>query len=402
MSGSEKQIVSLVDDGETGNIEHLRFTDRGLHRQLAAVDADARPGVVLDALNLGAEMRARVSQHGDLESLVKAVERLDEESTRIVTATVERVDRTIEKTIEEMAATMQSEDGPLAEILQKFDPTVDGNLIDLFRDLVSSTAAKATKQAVKDLSEATHDTMERLTKSMTVIEKVAAVEQARLAEAAKGTAKGLAHEFDTETLLGELVSVTGDGLDDVSTVAGLEGTKKGDKVITPRNGCPIVTEEKCTTRMSESKLRAVLDGAMANRGALLGMIIVEDESKVPGNQPFHLIDDNKAVVVAAPLPLRMVYALLRAKAIELARATSSVDDTLVIESVNTIRLRGEDIRRALDRFKLLRTEHTKATKAIGQAAGYVDELAEIIASDVTDIMLTIDGLVIGDDQAEAA
>src|SRR5437016_5978340 len=120
MSSSEKQIVSLVDDGETGNIEHLRFTDRRLHRQLAAVDAEARPGVVLDALNLGAEMRARVSQHGDLESLAKAVERLDEESTRIVAATVERVDRTIEKTIEEMAATMQSEAGPLADILHKF------------------------------------------------------------------------------------------------------------------------------------------------------------------------------------------------------------------------------------------------------------------------------------------
>ena len=214
--------------------------------------------------------------------------------------------------------------------------------------------------------------------------------------------RGLDHEFDTETLLGELVSVTGDGLDDVSTVVGLEGTKKGDKVITPRNGCAIVTEEKCTTRMSESRLRAVLEAAMANRGAALGVIIVEDESKVPGNQPFHLIDDNKAVVVAARLPLRMVYALLRAKAIELARATSSVDDMLVVESVNTIRLLGEDIRRALDRFKLLRTEHTKATKAIGQAGHYVDELAETIASDVTEIMMTIDGLAIANDEQEAA
>ena len=401
MSG-EEQRVTLADDGESGVIDHLGFTGRCLHQQLASVEAEARPGVILDALSLGAEMRSRVSQRGDLESLSKAVERLDEESTRIVTTTVERVDRTIEKTIEEMAATMRSEDGPLADLLQKFDPAVDGNVIDLFRDLVSSTAAKATKQAVKDLSEATHETMERLAKSMSVIEKVAAVEQARLAEAAKGTAKGLEHEFETETLLGELVSVTGDGLDDVSTVMGLDGNKKGDKVITPRNGCAIVTEEKCTARMSESKLRAVLEAAMANRGAAVGMIIVEDESKVPGNQPFHLIDDNKAVVVAGRLPLRMVYALLRAKAIELASAGGNVDDTLVVESVNTIRSLSENIRRALDRFKLLRTEHTKATKAIGQAAGYVDEVAEIIASDVTEIMMTIDALVIDDSQETAA
>src|SRR5438045_1594280 len=72
MSSTEKQIVSLVDDGESGSIDHLRFSDRTLHRQLVAVEADARPGVVLDALNLGAEMSARVSQHGDLESLTKA------------------------------------------------------------------------------------------------------------------------------------------------------------------------------------------------------------------------------------------------------------------------------------------------------------------------------------------
>jgi hypothetical protein len=147
MTTNEKQSISLLDDGQTGTIEYLEFTDRTLHRQLVAVDPDARPGVLIDALSLGAEMRARVMQQGDLENLTRAVERLDEESTRIVAATVDRVDRTIEKTIGDMAATMQGDGGPLAELLQRFDPAADGNVIDLFRDLVSTTAAKATKEA---------------------------------------------------------------------------------------------------------------------------------------------------------------------------------------------------------------------------------------------------------------
>jgi hypothetical protein len=57
----------------------------------------------------------------------------------------------------------------------------------------------------------------------------------------------------------------------------------------------------------------------------------------------------------------------------------------------------DDIKRALERFRLLRTEHTKASKAIGQAGRYVDEVAETISDGVTDIMMIIDSLVADSD-----
>jgi hypothetical protein len=228
---------------------------------------------------------------------------------------------------------------------------------------------------------------------MAIIEKVAAAEEARWAEAQRGTAKGIDHEVDTESLLGELVSVTGDSLDDVSTVIGECGSKKGGKTITPRGGCTIVTEEKCTVRISESKARSILDEAMANRGAPLGMLIVDDEAKVPGNQPFHLIDDDKVVVVAERAALRLVYALFRAKAIEIARSSLySSSNALVAESVDSIRRLVEEIKRALERFRLLRTEHTKASKAIGQASRYVNEATETIGDSISAIMTVIDSL----------
>jgi hypothetical protein len=114
------------------------------------------------------------------------------------------------------------------------------------------------------------------------------------------------------------------------------GTKKGDKTITPRGGRVIVTEDKCTAAMSESKARKILQEAMDNRSADLGMLIVEDESKVPGKQPFHFIDDNKVVVVADRWALRLVYAFMRARSIEIATTIASVDDAELLSTVRTV------------------------------------------------------------------
>lgn len=391
--GEDTAPVRIADDGKSGEIVFLRFSNRKLHRLLEEVDEASRSGVVLDALEIGAEVLLRVGHHGDLEQLSQAVERLDEEGKRIVEAAAKRVDTIIEETTMGLSESLADEDGPLAAMFDHFDPTVEGNVLDSFRDLIVASIAKSTKQAVSDLAIATTDQLETLTKSLAILEKVAAVEEARLEEAKRGTAKGFDHESDVESLLGELVSIAGDGLDDVSTVVGLAGNKKGDKVIKPRAGVSIVTEEKCTQRLSESKARALLDAAKENRGAALGMLIVEDESKVPGNQPYHLIDDDKVVVVADRLTLRLVFSYMRAKAIEIAQSQRPVDDARLGEVLDDIGTQVDNLRRCLERFKLVKTEHTKATKAISQAGGYADEIGGLIADSVNEISSLIDSIV---------
>ncbi len=122
---------------------------------------------------------------------------------------------------------------------------------------------------------------------------------------------------------------------------------------------------------------------------------------MPGNQPFHFIDDDKVVVVADRLPLRLVYALFRAKSIELAKAAYSTDDAAVAEALETIRHLVDEIRRAIERFRLLRTEHTKAATAITQAGRYVNEAAETIAASIGQIMALIDALADIDTRAAA-
>ena len=390
-----EEHVSLSDDGEQVTVHEVSARSRTLHRLLSSVDASEREKTTADVLDVGSEVLIRFQHHGELDDLADAIENLDQEAKRIVTSTMQTVDKTMEKAVADLTVALSAETGPLMPILKKFDPTVDGNVVDVFRDLVASTATKATKAAVEQLAESTQDSMDRLANSLSLLEKVAAVEEARAAEARRGTAKGIDHERNTETLLGELVSVTGDSLDDVSTVPGLSGSKRGDKTITPQGGCTIVTEEKCTTRISESKMSLILDEAMTNRSAELALLIVDDQSKVPGNQPFHFIGDNKVVVVSEALPLRMVYCLFRAKSVEMAQSRYNSDETAVTECLLRIRAQVQDIQRSLERFRLLRTEHTKASKAITQAGRYVDETEQALVDSVTEITMTI-GMLVGE------
>jgi len=394
--------VHLDDDGTSGEIHRLGFHNRTLHRVLSEAPDDERPGIARDALEIGGEVLARLSHHGDLDQVAGAIDRLDAEGKRIIDTTMTAADKVVGDTVTKLTEQLAAEDGPLAGLFDHFDPTVEGNVIEAFRDLVASTISKATKQAVTELTESTKEQVESLTTSLGVLEKVAAIEEARLEEAKRGTAKGFDHEHVVESLLGDLVAVTGDGLDDVSLEFGVDGTRKGDKVIRPRGGLPIVTEEKCTKPVSEAKARVLLDEAMRNRGAAYGMLIVDDETKVPGNQPYHLVDDDKVVVAADPIALRLVYCFMRGKAIEAAQAVRAVDDYDAVEALGVIRGHIDDIARALDRFKLIKTEHTKATRAIAQAAGYVDELAAVITNDVTEITLLIEDVVSDDHPEEAA
>jgi hypothetical protein len=383
--------IHLNDDGESGTIELLPFRCRTLHTQLTLSEPDQRPLVLQHALEIGAEVLVRANRDGDLRQLTEAIEGLDTQSTRIIEATMANAERSVNERIAELTATLQSGDGPFASMLKQFDPAAEGNVIETFKQLVSATAASATKKAVQELAQETNDTMTKLAASVATLDSVAAAEKARAEEAARGHAKGLDHEADTEALLGELVGATGDSLEDVSTVEGVDARRTGDKVITPKSGCRIVIEDK-TSPYTENKARTELNAAMSNRDAQLGILIVDHAEKVPGKQPFHFVDDDKVIVVGERYALRVVYALFRAKAIELARVRM-VDDDSTAETLTLVQDRIVEIKRVLDWFTQLRSEHTKAAKAIGQAAGYVEDMQEGMSEHLDAITREIDARI---------
>jgi hypothetical protein len=157
--------VYLNDDGASGEVHRLQFENRTLHRLLSEAPADGRPGLARDALELGAEVLARLSYHGDLDQVAGAIDRLDAEGKRIIETTMTASDKVVSDTITNLREQLSAEDGPFADLVNQFNPAVEGNVVETFRDLVSSTIAKATRLAVNELAETTTDQVQSLTKS---------------------------------------------------------------------------------------------------------------------------------------------------------------------------------------------------------------------------------------------
>ncbi len=296
---------------------------------------------------------------------------MDGQSKHIVENMTESAKSVVTDTVESLTAKLSSGDGPLAPILERFDLERDNNIIDMFRRLVSITITDATDKAVKKLAESTVEDISKLHNSIGALDRVAAAEAARLGESERGTAKGREHERDVESLLGEILIVTQDSMEDKSEKYGLSGSKVGDKLITVSSGkmtSYIVTEDKKTAKKyTEEAARRLLNEAMSNRGANVGMLVVDDQSKVPGDQIYWLIDNDKVVVVAETFALRLVYPLMRARSLEIAQANLTVDDDAAKEKLRAICSSVDGIKQAVAEFRKLKSAHTKAQGGLNAA-----------------------------------
>ena len=370
--------------------------ERYIDCSVKAEEAD-RPQVIRDALELGAEMLERASYQGEMAQLRDAVEKLDGQSKQIVEKMTESAELVVTGTVESLNAKLSSDDGPLAPILKRFDLETDDNVIETFRRLVSDTISDATDRAVKKLADSTADEMKMLRKSINEIDRIAAVEAARLEESEKGTAKGYEHERDVERLLGEILIVTQDSMENKSEEYGQSGTKVGDKLVMVRSGkmtSYIVTEDKKTAKKyTEQAARKLLNDAMVNRGANVGMLVVDHESRVPGDQIYWLIDNDKVVVVADSLALRLVYPLMRARSLEIAQAALVVDDEGAKEVLSTIRSSVNEIKNAAAEFRNLKSAHSKASGGLETAIESAKSIEANLLGHINEITQELDEIL---------
>jgi hypothetical protein len=374
--------IKLSDDGTSGEIVALPFDDPAVHRYLSAAEVDAdRESRATDALSIGArtlELAAGSAQVGHID---EALRRSDERCGTLLDEMRAGCDEIFTKSLDGLAESLEADDGPFADLLAQFDPATDGNVIDAIKSTITATAKSVVKDATEALSDDTRRLHKDLTEAMQSIQVLMAAETARQAEAGRGTAKGLDFEARVEALLGELVSVTGDELEDVSREAGLGGNKKGDHVIRVAGGCRIAVEEKASGKYSPAKARKELEPAMANRGARLGILIVDDESKVDGHQPFQLVDDDKVIVVADRQALLLIYRFMRARALHLAQLDRSADGDEAVAVLREVEGEITAAREALKNIAEIRTGHTQAINGVEKARGWLDQLeADLIGS----------------------
>ena len=130
---------------------------------------------------------------------------------------------------------------------------------------------------------------------------------------------------------------------------------------------------------------------MSNREAQLGVLIVDSEEKVPGRQPFHFIDDDKAVVLSDPSCVRLVFLYFRHKAVEIERKGSG-EAQVTDRALRDLRGHLDSVARQLDRFRQIRTEATNSKRAVERLLACAEDIAVAITGDTTTMLGILDSL----------
>jgi hypothetical protein len=196
------------------------------------------------------------------------------------------------------------------------------------------------------------------------------------AEAQRGTAKGRTYEEAVYEALDAIAVAQGDDCDGVGDVRGVGG-KKGDVVVAldacggPARG-RVVFEAK-NSKLSKKQALADLDEAMTARDADFGVFVVPEVDKLPAKtSALREFNGNKMFVVFDPedgsrLELEVAYKLARARVLMARGSEGALDPDAVRTEVERALVEMENVRR-------VKSQHTQAITAIGEASKIVGEM----------------------------
>lgn len=191
--------------------------------------------------------------------------------------------------------------------------------------------------------------------------------------------KGFRFEDVVDARVNTLAAAHGDVAERVGTEPGVEGTLKGDEVVTLNPDDTQGFEARVVLEAKSRKLtmRATmqeLDAAMENRDALCAIAVFARQEQAPTSVPFHYAG-TKAIVVLdvdatddSPLRLAYMWARWVARRELVAVEAGSLDPERVGALI-------DDAARAVERCTTIRKYHTQARKSIEKAGGEVDQLA---------------------------
>lgn len=192
------------------------------------------------------------------------------------------------------------------------------------------------------------------------------------------TAKGFTYEDVVHARLEQIATHHGDLAEQTGKEPGMAGTNKGDEVVTLARSdthgleARVVFEAKAQ-KLSSRKTQEELAAAIANRGALAGVMVFADQAQAPTTLPFSYADDRAIVVFDSEAgddgALRLAYMWARwvARRKLTDDAGAEFDHEQIAAEIDRARL-------AAARVKTVRSCHSKAHKAIEQAS---DEVAHL-------------------------
>ena len=258
-------------------------------------------------------------------------------------------------------------DGDGAIVARMLDPRRDDSPLHGFRTEVREALSELTERLVR--LEASRD--------------------ARSAERAKGTAKGLDFEDEVEERLGAIAHGCGDVVEAVGTVAGdTARCRKGDFVQTLNpswtRGLPVrVAIEAKSGSLTLKRILSELDDARTNRGAGIAVAVFAAGCAPAGCAPFTLHGDHVICEIDVDDPadrtLEAVIRLARAFALMASRERSSSVDAAAIER------HIDDVRGQLKEVSSIKARLTSIGTMASGIAGSIDGMRNRILGSVAAI-----------------
>jgi hypothetical protein len=372
------RLVSEHDDPAKLVADAIEIGVRVLDREQAGANAEfvkAEFEKAASELNLQFTDRARVIADGMNTVITR---HFGDDSSDAVQHKVRQIVRDVSTEMQKELRNELLSDGD-ANPLAKF------HRVQLALAKQTSEAHSEQLRAVVDKLEATRLEVERLRAEKEKLEEVDA-------EREKGTAKGR----DFEELVAEAIDALALPQGDVADAVGdhTESTgKKGDIVVSigacegPARG-RIVFEAK-NARMTRPKAFEELDGAMAERNADYGVLVVPNEDKVPAKLLALREYNGDKLIVAfdpdeGPLALQVAYALARARVLMARGGEEGVDAAAVHDTVERALGAMEEVRRIKQQLTGAKTQIDKAGEIVDAMAsrvrGHLGEIDDLLAA----------------------
>jgi hypothetical protein len=335
-------LAGRLDVQMTGAVDQIRSATEGL------LDGDT-----------GTLQLALTKFHGSIEELLG--ETFDPDSKKSVLSTIEAMVTAVVRTAVEGVREIVEPEGdasPLARLKGEILVGVKGEIDGVVREI--------------------RDVSERMGIAAAVAE-----------EHERTTAKGFDFEVTVDECVARIAAGHGDAHEHMGTETGAGGTKVGDEVVTlnrddTRGQTGRFTFEVKKRKLSMRKIQDELDEAMRNRASLAAIAVFDTQANAPTPVPFHYVDD-KAIVVLDDTgtddsALRLAY--MWARWTVRRKLTAETCDTIDHERVRSL---IDQARRSIDRVTQIRGCHSKAAKAINEAAGETSVLAEEVRGTLADL-----------------
>lgn len=398
----EAPVVEIDATGITAR--NVRLQDRPAAEFLSSFEEEHRGNVLIQGAILGLHSLQAGVSNGTVIAMTDQVQAAAKAAGDHVDAATQAMQRTITTIVERYCA----EDGVIATNLRKvgsevLDPDKAETLVRLRErigkdiQLVFEPLARQLKETV-NVNDETKPFGQMAREIRVVRESLTAIKsqldgQAALVAAGRGNANYVGRSLEDFCLgvLGEVAAHQGETLEDVRNAPGLiERSKAGDHVttidgrFTPGATVKVAIEDKNRQKATLTGLLRELDGAMANRGADVGLGVL-----VNPNAPPIFYQHNKVVVNLSDFGssradyglyaelLRVGYDMARFTGIAAARNAHhepAIDLHAIDKDV-------DDLSKIAGMFSTLKDNHTRIESAVGNARETAEKIREqLVAS----------------------